>query len=33
MEVFDSSLTQFERDSQRYQSARAKNGGRSPAHC
>jgi UPF0755 protein len=32
-EVFDASLAQFDRDSQRYQSARAKNGGRSPAHC
>jgi uncharacterized YceG family protein len=32
-EVFDSSYSQFLRDSQRYQSARAKNGGRSPAHC
>jgi UPF0755 protein len=32
-EVFDSSYQQFLRDSQRYQAARAKNGGRSPAHC
>ena len=32
-EVFDSTLAQFQRDSRRYQSARAKNGGRSPAHC
>jgi UPF0755 protein len=32
-EVFDSSYQQFLRDSRRYQTARAKNGGRSPAHC
>jgi uncharacterized YceG family protein len=32
-EVFDSNYRQFLRDSQRYQAARAKNGGRSPAHC
>jgi uncharacterized YceG family protein len=32
-EVFDSTLAQFQRDSRRYQTARARNGGRSPAHC
>lgn len=32
-EVFDSNYQQFLRDSQRYQTARAKNGGRSPEHC
>jgi UPF0755 protein len=32
-EVFDSSYQQFQRDSQRYQTARRKHGGRSPAHC
>jgi UPF0755 protein len=32
-EVFDSNYQQFLRDSRRYQAARAKNGGRSPAHC
>src|SRR5437763_1202446 len=32
-EVFDSSYEQFLRDSQRYQTARAKHGGRSPTHC
>jgi UPF0755 protein len=32
-EVFDSNYQQFLRDSQRYQAARRKNGGRSPAHC
>jgi UPF0755 protein len=32
-EVFESSYQQFLHDSERYQAARAKNGGRSPAHC
>ena len=32
-EVFDSSYQKFLHDSQRYQAARAKHGGRSPAHC
>jgi uncharacterized YceG family protein len=32
-EVFDSSYQQFLRDSKRYQAARAKHAGRSPAHC
>ncbi len=32
-EVFDSSYAQFLRDSQRYQAARAKRGGRSPTNC
>jgi UPF0755 protein len=32
-EVFDSSYQKFLRDSQRYQTARAKHGGRSPVHC
>ncbi len=32
-EVFDSTLTQFLRDSRRYQTARTQHGGRSPAHC
>ncbi len=32
-EVFESNYGQFQRDVQRYQTARAKRGGRSPAHC
>ncbi len=32
-ELFASSYQQFLRDSERYQNARAKRGGRSPAHC
>jgi uncharacterized YceG family protein len=32
-EVFSSTLTQFQADQQRYQSARAQRGGKSPAHC
>jgi UPF0755 protein len=31
--VFETSFAQFQRDSNRYNSARAKNGGRSPANC
>lgn len=32
-EVFDSTYSQFQRDVQRYQIARAQHGGRSPANC
>jgi UPF0755 protein len=32
-QVFSSSYAQFQRDQARYEAARARRGGRSPAHC